>query len=94
MMARATKASAPTAAEPEPAAISFSPSDAAIAAGHAAGTDVAGMLATLRLQLLEARQVLSTIIWLSPPGDDRLRPLKSLMKRLCLFMGEIDVFAP
>jgi hypothetical protein len=88
-MARSVKAT-----EAAAEAVSFTPSVEAVAAGHAAGMDVAGMLAALRLQLLEARQVLSTIIWLSPPGDENQLALKSLMKRLCLFMGEVDVFAP
>lgn len=97
-MARSVaKASAPVAAVqavmPAPVAIG-APSAEARAAGHAMGADLAGLLEQLKLQLVKSRQLLSTIIWLSPPDDDRLRSLRSLMKRLCLFMGEVDMFAP
>jgi hypothetical protein len=98
-MPRATKTSGPaallaTVAQPEVSALSFVPSPAAIAAGHAMGADVAGLLEQLKLQLSEIRQILSTLIWLSPPGDEGLRSLKTLMRKLCLFMGEVDLFAP
>jgi hypothetical protein len=93
----ASKASTPApadqVAQAEPV-LSFTPTPAAIEAAHVTGADITGMLATLRLQLLEARQALSTLIWLSPPGDNRLRSLNALMKRLCLFLGEVDLHDP
>ena len=94
-MARSpAKVTAPAVAQPEPTAFSFTPSDAARAAGHAAGMDVAGMLATLRLQLIETRCELSTSMWLAQPGDPQLPRLRSLYKRLNLFLGQVDVFDP
>ena len=93
-MARSMKAIATVAAQPEPVALSFSPSPAAIAAGHAMGADICGLLEQLKLQLSETRQIVSTLIWLTPPGDENLRSFKTLMRRLCLFMGEVDMFAP
>jgi hypothetical protein len=82
-------------AQPEPVpALSFTPSPAAVASAHAKGADIAGLLAQLHQQLAETRQIVSTLIWLSPPDDEGLRSLKTLMRKLCLFMGEVDLFAP
>jgi hypothetical protein len=50
------------------------------------------MLEALRLSLIETRQALATLIWLS--DDDDQRSLKSLMRKLCWALGSIDLHDP
>jgi hypothetical protein len=92
MMARFKSIATEAAAEAAP--VSFTPSVEAIAAAHGKGADIAGLLAQLHLQLVETRQILSTIVWLTPPDDDRLRSLRSLMRKLCWALGSVDLHDP
>jgi hypothetical protein len=84
---------AATVAQPEVSALSFEASAEARAHAHAMGADISGLLEQLKLQLAETRQIVSTLIWLTPPGDDQ-RPLKSLMRKLCWALGSVDLHAP
>jgi hypothetical protein len=82
-------------AQPEPVpALSFTPSPEAVAAAHAKGADIAGLLAQLHQQLSEMRRIVSTLIWLSPPDDENQRALQMLMRKLCRFAGEADLLLP
>ena len=87
------KVTAPVVAQPVPVALSFAPSDAARAAGHVQGADVGGLLEQLKLQLIETRQLLATVLWLTSPADDQ-RSLKSLMRKLCWALGSVDLHDP
>jgi hypothetical protein len=83
----------PTEAAAE-AALCFTPSPLARAHAHEKGGDLAGLLAQLHQRLGELRQVVATIIWLSPPGDENRMALNSLLRKLYLAMGEAALFGP
>ena len=84
-------AAAPTGATAAPRALGFRPSPEARAAAYAMGADIAGLLAQLRLSLVEVKHAIEAIIASTPPGDPGLQ---SFMRRLCLFLGETYVFDP
>jgi hypothetical protein len=81
-----------TAAQPEPTALSFTPSPEARAHAHSKGGDIAGLLAQLHQRLGELRQVVATLVWLTPSGDENRLALNTLLRKLYLITGEVELF--
>ena len=79
-------------ARPEPTAVSFTPSPAAKATAFERGADIAGLLEQLRLALVEVKHAVEQMIGATPP--DEAQPLRSFLRRVCTFLGEVSVFAP
>jgi hypothetical protein len=61
---------------------------------YAKGVSVDAVVAQLRQGLAEAHHALCTLANTSPADDSNVSALRSLHRRLLMFAGEVDLFAP
>ncbi len=76
---------------PAPIAIG-APSPAARALAFERGANIDSLMSQLRLALVEVRHAVEAMVAVTPPEE--ARPLQSFLRRLCLVMAEVSVFAP
>jgi hypothetical protein len=82
----------PTPVEAPPVATPIT--EAHRSAAYGRGVSIDAVVAALRQSLTEAHHSLSAIIGAAPDDDENLSALRSLRRRLQMFAGEVDLFAP